>query len=836
MESWKMNRPLRHLSILAILALAVNACGDNGVTDPDPTPLQVTLTPSSLELTVGETAELTVGVTGGPANASPTISCESSNTSAATASASGNSCVVQAVGAGSATVTANVQQGDQQASAEASVSVEEPAPEPSAVQVVSGDGQTLALEAESQTLVVRVEDQFGDPFPGAEVEFSSGGVEHTLSATSGATDDEGEAFVTVTAGQEPGTVNVVAAVEGAGSANFTLTVEAPEAATIERVAGDGQTLGFEDTSMGLVVRVEDQFGRPFRDAEVQFTGSGVAHTLSASSVNTDPDGEAAITVTSGTEEGEITVEAGVDGVGSVTFTLDVESDAEPTVILALAGDAQTLDHNVTSAALVVQVNDQYGAPFPGTEVTFNGSGVAHTLSSTSGTTDGNGRASVTVTAGTEDGTITVTAEAAGVGSVDFTLTVEEDVPEPEAAEIVIVSGNGQTLDHNETSAALVVQVNDQYDDPFPGADVTFSGSGVPHNLSSTSETTDGSGQASVTVEAGTEDGTITVEVSVDGTTLTPVTFTLTVEEDPDDPEAAEIVIVSGNGQTLDHNETSAALVVQVNDQYDDPFPGADVTFSGSGVPHNLSSTSETTDGSGQASVTVEAGTEDGTITVEVSVDGTTLTPVTFTLAVEGSTAPTTFATNFSGNTVGAFPDDWTDRGLLAAANSITVESDNGDNVLRIDLPDQDPSVHRGISWDVPGTWADVRVEATLVPGSGSVPAYITARGTADDTYYRLQLRHNEIEILSVVDGDHLPLPLPGGSASFSSSSSSTVHLEFEVEGDQLRARAWLSSESKPANWMIEITNSDITAPGWTGVGRLHEGVTNFLDFAVTPLD
>jgi hypothetical protein len=731
MESWKMNRPLRHLSILAILALAVNACGDNGVTDPDPTPLQVTLTPSSLELTVGETAELTVGVTGGPANASPTISCESSSTSAATASASGNSCVVQAVGAGSATVTANVQQGDQQASAEASVSVEEPAPEPSAVQVVSGDGQTLALEAESQTLVVRVEDQFGDPFPGAEVEFSSGGVEHTLSATSGATDDEGEAFVTVTAGQEPGTVNVVAAVEGAGSANFTLTVEAPEAATIERVAGDGQTLGFEDTSMGLVVRVEDQFGRPFRDAEVQFTGSGVAHTLSASSVNTDPDGEAAITVTSGTEEGEITVEAGVDGVGSVTFTLDVESDAEPTVILALAGDAQTLDHNVTSAALVVQVNDQYGAPFPGTEVTFNGSGVAHTLSSTSGTTDGNGRASVTVTAGTEDGTITVTAEAAGVGSVDFTLTVEEDVPEP---------------------------------------------------------------------------------------------------------EAAEIVIVSGNGQTLDHNETSAALVVQVNDQYDDPFPGADVTFSGSGVPHNLSSTSETTDGSGQASVTVEAGTEDGTITVEVSVDGTTLTPVTFTLAVEGSTAPTTFATNFSGNTVGAFPDDWTDRGLLAAANSITVESDNGDNVLRIDLPDQDPSVHRGISWDVPGTWADVRVEATLVPGSGSVPAYITARGTADDTYYRLQLRHNEIEILSVVDGDHLPLPLPGGSASFSSSSSSTVHLEFEVEGDQLRARAWLSSESKPANWMIEITNSDITAPGWTGVGRLHEGVTNFLDFAVTPLD
>jgi HSP20 family molecular chaperone IbpA len=406
--------------------------------------------------------------------------------------------------------------------------------------------------------------------------------------------------------------------------------------------------------------------------------------------------------------------------------------------------------------------------------------------------------------------------------------------DPEADALVQVSGDGQTLDFNEESAPLVVRVDDQFGDEFAGAEVEFSSDGVDHTLSSTTETTDGAGEASVTVTSVEEEGDITVTATVAG--VGSVTFTVTVVEDVPDAEADQILLVSGDGQTLDYDEESAALVVRVDDQFGAAFPGAEVTFSASGVDHTLSSTSETTDGAGEASVTVTAGQDEGSITVTAEVSG--VGSVTFTLTVEEDAPdPTSFSTNFSEYTFGAFPNDWTDRGLLGVANSITVEDTGGGSVLRIDLPDQGGSTaHRGISWDEPGAPADVEVYAEVVPGSGAVPVYVTARGDTDDNYYRLQIRNGDlIELVSVVD-DVRTVPLTDGDATFLYGATDVVHLRFQVQGDQLRGRAWLGGDAEPATWTVEVTDTDLAGAGWTGVGRLQEGILDVSAFEVTILD
>jgi hypothetical protein len=80
-----------------------------------------------------------------------------------------------------------------------------------------------------------------------------------------------------------------------------------------------------------------------------------------------------------------------------------------------------------ASPLVVVVTDAYGNVEPGVSVTFAApaSGATAALSSSTVVTDGNGRASVTATAGTTIGHYTVTASAAGTSSASFSLTNAE---------------------------------------------------------------------------------------------------------------------------------------------------------------------------------------------------------------------------------------------------------------------------------------------------------------------------------------------------------------------------------------------------------------------------
>ena len=122
-----------------------------------------------------------------------------------------------------------------------------------------------------------------------------------------------------------------------------------------------------------------------------------------------------------------------------------------------------------SAPFVVEVRDQNNNPLEGTTVTFAVTGGGGTLSSTTATTDANGRAATTLTLGRDPGRNTVTARVGELKPVIFSAT---GLAIPKT--LTKLSGHDQ---QGAAGAALpepfVVEVRDQKGQPLEGAQVTF---------------------------------------------------------------------------------------------------------------------------------------------------------------------------------------------------------------------------------------------------------------------------------------------------------------------------------------------------------------------------
>ena len=89
----------------------------------------------------------------------------------------------------------------------------------------------------------------------------------------------------------------------------------------------------------------------------------------------------------------------------------------------ISGDSQTAPAGQNFPnPLIVQLTGTNGLPVTNQPVSFVVAGGNATLSAGSAVTDGNGRAQVTVTAGSTPGTVTISA-AVGNISQSFTLTV-----------------------------------------------------------------------------------------------------------------------------------------------------------------------------------------------------------------------------------------------------------------------------------------------------------------------------------------------------------------------------------------------------------------------------
>ena len=169
----------------------------------------------------------------------------------------------------------------------------------------------------------------------------------------------------------------------------------------------------------------------------------------------------------------------------------------------------------------MEVRDQSDKPLAGVQVTFSVSSGGGTLSATSVTTNSNGQAESILTLGANPGANTVTVSVSGIQEKQ-TFTAQ-GIRIPEILEII--SGNDQEGPYGETlENPFIVEVRDQFDEPMPGAEVTFSVAAGGGTLSATSVTTDSDGRAESILTLGPDPGRNSVGVTVAGITRTE-TFT-----------------------------------------------------------------------------------------------------------------------------------------------------------------------------------------------------------------------------------------------------------------------------------------------------------------------
>ena len=316
---------------------------------------------------------------------------------------------------------------------------------------------------------------------------------------------------------------------------------------------------------------------------------------------------------------------------STTPTTPPPPEPDPTVFFRVLGDNQS---GVVGEALakpfVVRTQDRGGDPLEGVRVVFEVLTGGGSLSAKTVWTDANGRAESTLTLGSEPGTNTVQVVAHGTSRV-IIFRAEGTLP-PVPTTLSIISGDNQTgLTGALLANPFVVEVRDENGNPLERVIVAFVVSAGGGSLSDTNVDTDTNGLAQSILTLGSDPGTNTVDVSVEGIVKTEI---FNAEGTLPPPIPTTLSIVSDDNQTGLTGETLAdPFVVDVHDQYGDPIEGVMVTFTVLGGDGVLSTETTMTDANGRAEITLTLGAEPGEYTVEVSVEGVAET-VTFNAIAE----------------------------------------------------------------------------------------------------------------------------------------------------------------------------------------------------------
>ncbi len=291
--------------------------------------------------------------------------------------------------------------------------------------VTGGNNQTGAAgSALTLPLSIQARDAYsGTPISGVAVTFSDSGKGGTFSNPNATTDSTGTATTNYTLPTKVGIFTLSATGSGYAPGAFTETAHAGAPSTIGMVSGAGQA-GTVGTTLAkpAVVAVRDAFNNAVPGVAVTFSDGGAGGSFSANPVTTNSLGQASVSYTLPTIARSYTLSASTAGI-TLNFSERAIAGAPSTLMIA-SGNGQTAPPNTQlPAALTVVVRDQYGNPVSGVSVGFSDGGAGGTLSSSSVTTTGTGKASVTYTTPAATGDVAVTATVTGLTPVVFTVHV-----------------------------------------------------------------------------------------------------------------------------------------------------------------------------------------------------------------------------------------------------------------------------------------------------------------------------------------------------------------------------------------------------------------------------
>ena len=298
------------------------------------------------------------------------------------------------------------------------------------------------------------------------------------------------------------------------STTTTTTTPPPDNTPAALVSNLSGTLtGVAGSLLGapLSVSVANKSGVAVSNVTVTFAVTAGGGLLSATTVQTNSQGQAQTSWTLGTSAGTQAVTATVTGVPVLTFTA-IASAAPVTGLVKLAGDAQVAAAGTAVAiSPSVKVTDAFGNAVSGVRVTFTlpaGSGSVANAAVNTGT-DGIASAGKW-TLGTTVGTNVLSASASGVANATFTATSVPGAPAivqvtPAASLLSLALGGTQQL---------TVAVLDAFGNAVTSVTPAYasSNSAVASISASGLVQATGAGTATVTVTAGAVASSRSVEV------------------------------------------------------------------------------------------------------------------------------------------------------------------------------------------------------------------------------------------------------------------------------------------------------------------------------------
>jgi len=496
------------------------------------------------------------------------------------------------------------------------------APDLLAIPAGSQPGTSVAGQPVANSPTVRITDEFGNNIPGLQVsveeqggqEFASGTQTITTNSSGRAVFDDlvfnraGRYNLVFTAGVLTATSNAFNVNPAAGDPSQS-TADVPNGAAGDRTE--------------ITITVEDRFGNKVEGAAGDLSVSISGANSGASVENISDDGNGVYTTgytptSNGTDQ--ITIQLNGTEISGSPFSSEVTTSAAAIVLIQVQPGNTTAGAPISGPPSVL-VTDALDNPVRDIEVIASAQGPgSFTGSTTTVQTGTNGIAVFNNLVLQAAGSYTIEFNAIGVSdnieSNSFTVSADD------ADELSIVSGNNQGGTVTEPlDNPFVVSVTDQFDNPVSGETVTFSITNVPsgasgQSLSSTSVTTNGSGEASSTLTLGDTPGSYTVQAAVSG--VASITFGATATagaaesfefdnisspQTAGEPFPISITALDSEGNRATGYQGSASLAVE----------------SGSINPNSISFTN----GSASEDVTLDDATDNQRITAEDgSVTGT----------------------------------------------------------------------------------------------------------------------------------------------------------------------------------------------------------------------
>ncbi|MDO9262374.1 MAG: invasin domain 3-containing protein, partial [Desulfosalsimonadaceae bacterium] len=481
--------------------------------------------------------------------------------------------------------------------------------------VLTANPASIPADGASSTAITAVvKDTLGNPVPiGTPVAFTTslGTFPNTFTSIIVNTPDNSG---TVTTSLIAGLVDGVAFVT-ATAGSLSQAMEVPILETITgglNVTANPTSLVANGTSTSLIrATLTDSNGNPMAGENVTFSTT-LGTIIGGPTVATNASGVADVTLQSTTTTGTAAVTATANGI-TATVNVTFTSGAPGSLLLAAApstvnpgGGACSTSCCESTSTLTATLRDTEGNPMPGQAITFifttNQSG--GTLSGPSAVTNINGQATITYTAGNEEGTDRVTARSVTNTTITDYVDIVVDASASVVGSITVTSGVSSLVANGTSQTAIRATVLNSCGNPMSGVTVNFAT--TLGTLSAANALTNASGVAQVTLTSAANTGTATVTAEASG-----FVASVNVAFVAGTPTS---LLLTATPSTVNPAGTST-VTATLRDINNNPLVGQTISFlltiNASGA--TLSAPSAVTNINGQATITYTAGATQPTL-------------------------------------------------------------------------------------------------------------------------------------------------------------------------------------------------------------------------------